>query len=247
MFLIFLWVSSYRKRSWSSLLSFLEYGNFEKCSTHCCDGITFDVLDLVAPRSDFKQFSIFSKFWQFLNILCLPLLFTYFNHVFITLFNFVVLAHYVKVFWIVLKELSNSGKFFSQKSTVLTILRFFGFLIHLTSVFNSKSFITTPWYDISVKCLTVFWIALVLLDCSKSNLSFPNFSWVSFWFSKEWNKTAPLLSHLYVFGWLSTFPFLNVTRELLKVAVIGTCLESKLGERTLKFIIFFIRGILETR
>ena len=157
---------------------------------------------------------------------------------FITLFNFVVLAHYVRVFLIVLKELSNSGFF---------IPRFFGFLIHLTSLFNSKSFITTLWYDISVKCLAVFCIALLLLDYSKSNLSFPNFTWVSFWFSKEWNKTAPRLSHLYVLGWLSTFPFPNWTKELLKVAVIGTCLESKLGGRTLKFIIFFIRGLLKTR
>ena len=67
--------------------------------------------------------------------------FTYFIHVFITLLDFMVLAQYIRVFWILLKELSDSGKF--QKSTVLTISRFFGFLIHLTSVFNSKSFVTT--------------------------------------------------------------------------------------------------------
>ena len=173
--------------------------------------------------------------------------FTYFDHMFITLLDFLVLAHYIRVSWIFLKNLSNFSILFSQKSTVLTILRFFGFLIHLTSLFNSMSFITTLWYDFSVNCLTVFWIALVLLGDSKSNLSFPNFSCVSFWFSKEWNKIAPWLCHFYVFGWLSIFSFPNLTKELLKVAVIGACLESKLGGRTWKFIIFFIRDLLKTR
>ena len=55
MFLIFLSASSYRKSSKSSFLSFSEYNNFEKCSTPCCGGIIiFDVLDLLAPLSDFK-------------------------------------------------------------------------------------------------------------------------------------------------------------------------------------------------
>ena len=52
---------------------------------------------------------------------------------------------------------------------------------------------------------------------------------------------------IYVFGWMSTFPYPNLTRELLKVAVIGACLESKLGERTLNFVTFFIRDLLKTR
>ena len=47
-FLIFLSVSLYRKRYWSSFLSFSEYRNFEKCSTSCCGETTFGVLDLIA-------------------------------------------------------------------------------------------------------------------------------------------------------------------------------------------------------
>ena len=43
------------------------------------------------------------------------------------------------------------------------------------------------------------------------------------------------------------FPFPNLTKEPLKLAVIGACLESRLGGRTLKFIIFFIRGLIKTR
>ena len=122
---------------------------------------------------------------------------------------------------------------FSQKSTVLTIPRL-GFLFTLPLFLILRAL--SPHSDmISVDCLTNFWIALVLLDDFKWNLSFPNFSWVSFWFGKEWNKTAPWLSHLYVFGWLSHFPFPNLTKELLKVAVISACLDSKLGGRTLNF------------
>ena len=52
---------------------------------------------------------------------------------------------------------------------------------------------------------------------------------------------------IYVFGWMSTFPYPNLTRELLKPAVIGACLESKLGERTLNFVTFFIRDLLKTK
>ena len=112
--------------------------------------ITFGVFDLIAPLSDFKwdQKSFgFSVSWQFLNIVYLQMLLTYFNHVFITLLDFLVLAHCIRLFWILVKELKNPVKLFSKKSTVLTIPRFFGFLIHLNSLFNSKSFITTLWYD----------------------------------------------------------------------------------------------------
>ena len=63
--------------------------------------------------------------------------------------DFLVLAHYIRVFYILLKELSNSGKLFSKKSTVLTTPRFFGFLIYLNSLFNSKILITTLGYDFS--------------------------------------------------------------------------------------------------
>ena len=45
----------------------------------------------------------------------------YFNHVFITLLDFLVLAYYTKVSWILLKKHSNFGKLFSKKSTVLGI------------------------------------------------------------------------------------------------------------------------------
>ena len=50
----------------------------------------------------------------------------------------------------------------------------------------------------------------------------------------------------YVFRWLRTFPFPNLIKQLLKIAVIDACLESKLDGRTLKFI-FFTRGPLKTR
>ena len=72
---------------------------------------------------------------------------TYFNCALITLIDFLVLAHCIRPFWILVKELTNPGKMFSKKSTVLTKPWFFRFLIHLTSLFNSKSFITTLWYD----------------------------------------------------------------------------------------------------
>ena len=72
---------------------------------------------------------------------------TYFNHALITLIDFLVLAHCIRPFWILVKELTNPGKMFFKKSTVLTKPWFFRFLIHLTSLFNSKSFIATLWYD----------------------------------------------------------------------------------------------------
>ena len=72
---------------------------------------------------------------------------TYFNCALITLIDFLVLAHCIQPFWILVKELTNPGKMFFKKSTVLTKPWFFRFLIHLTSLFNSKSFITTLWYD----------------------------------------------------------------------------------------------------
>ena len=158
--------------------------------------------------------------------------------------GFLVLAHYIRVFYILLKELSNPGKLFSKKSTVLTTPRFFGFIIYLNSLFRFWS----PHSDmISANFLTAFWIAFLLLEELELNRSFPNFSWVLFWFGEEWNKKVAWLSHLYVFEWLSTFPFPNLTKELLKVAVIGACLESKLERKTLSFITFFIRDLLKTR
>ena len=166
---------------------------------------------------------------------------------FITLPDFLALVHYIRIFWILLKELSNSEKLFSQKSTVLSLYQsFLGFTFTLP-LFLILRVLSTHSNMIPVNFLTTFWTALVLLDDSKSNLSFPNFSWVSFWFSNEWNKTAPWLSHLHVFGWFSTFPFPNLTKELLKVAVIGACLELKLGGGTLNFITFFIRDLLKPR
>ena len=212
--------------------------------------ITFGVLDLIAPLKYFKwdqksvEFSVRSDSFLVLFISQFRLLILIICLLYSSWFS--GMAHYVRAFWILLKELSNSGKFFSRKSKVLTIPRFFWLFIHLTSLFILR--VLSPHSDmISVNFLTAFWVALVLLDVSKINLIFRNFSWVNLWFCKEWNKIALWLSHLHVFEWLSTFAFPNLTKELLKVAVIGAFLESKLAGRTLNFIIFFIRDLPKTR
>ena len=114
---------------------------------------------------------------------------------FITLLNFLVLIHYIRFFWILLKEPSNSVNCFLRRVQFSLYQGFLGFLFTLLLFLILRA--SSPDSDmISVNCLTVFLIALVLLDDSKSNLSFPNFSWVSFWFSKDWNKTALWSYHL---------------------------------------------------
>ena len=165
---------------------------------------------------------IFSKLWQFLNIVYLPMLFTYFNHVFTTLLDFLVLAHYIRFFGSFCRGIAILVNCFLRQVQFLLYQSFFSFLLTLF-LFLILRVLSPPFDMISVGCLTAFWITLVLLDESYSNLSFPNFSGACFWFSKEWNETAPWLSHLYVFGWLSTSPFPNLTKELLEVAVIGAC------------------------
>ena len=188
-----------------------------------------------------EELWILSKLWQFLNIVYLPMSLTYFNHVFIALLDFLVLAHYISIFgsfWWSLALLVNC---FLEEYSSHYIKFFFWFLIHLTSLFSSKSFITTFWYDFSELFKTAFWIAVVLLDESKLNLSFPNFSRVYFWFSKERKNVEPWLTHLYVFRWLKTFPFPNLRKELLKVVVICACLDQKWMEK------LFIRDLLKTR
>ena len=119
-FLIFLSASLYRKRSWSSFLSFSEYNSFEKCSTHCCGEITFGVLDLIAfgfSVSSYSSWILFISLVAYLFWSCV------YNSSW-----FSSIGPLYKGFWILLKELSNSGKWFFKTSAVLTIPSIFGFL-----------------------------------------------------------------------------------------------------------------------
>ena len=52
-------------------------------------------------------------------------------------------------------------------------------------------------------------------------------------------KQHLVLSQICVFGWLSTFLFPTLTKELLKIALIRACLKLNLGGRTLNFLILF--------